>query len=182
MKDNPWIARYGCGWTDTELDRLIEIPARRIVLGAGSVEADSQALRVGLESFFLSSAQIRLLVRRLHDVAYGHAARHFPSLDVVVSGLYSPWRNCGTSKAMCLTGLAGVGKSELIAAVRRMLPAPVAVNLPGHRGLHLVAAWFINLRDGASPNTLLRQWIEPPSEVQPDFIDTAESKKKDRHH
>ena len=183
MKDNPWADRFGCAWSDPELDQLINIPAQQLLLGERSIEVDSLALRAGLQSFFISSEQIRLVVRQLYDAGYAHSNQHFTSIDQVVNGLYSvsPWQNTDKCKAICLTGLAGVGKSALIAAWRRIMPAPVPVGLPGIHGIRLVAAWFLNLRDGASPNALLRPWIEPTSEIRSDLTDMTVSRIKDKH-
>lgn len=160
MKNAQWTDRFEGKWTDAELDQLIQIPARPIVLGHGSPEHDGEILRAELKRVFTSSTQVRALLRKICEIARSHAELHFSSAESTLRGIYNshPW---GTASlpSTCLTGLAGTGKSELLSALNRLLDAKISTDLGGVKDLQLVSAWFTSLRDGSGLNSLLKPYF-----------------------
>lgn len=61
---------------------------------------------------------------------------------------------------ICLTGLAGVGKSCLLAALRKVMPEPAALysdHFAGH--ITLVSYWYASAREKISGKSLLSEFI-----------------------
>lgn len=156
MKNAPWAGRFKDFNNDAELDRLIEARAATVDIGKDTPDADSEMLRAGLERVFLSNAQVRRVLRQLFDLARSHAKSHYSSEDAYLASLYKkfPWGTT-TQPAVCLSGLAGVGKSQLLAAFERMLPPCTTIDVTGHANIPLQSAWSMTLRDGMGLNALL---------------------------
>ncbi len=77
----------------------------------------------------------------------GYAARIFTPPEVEVSPI-------------CLTGLAGVGKSQTIAALCRALPPPVALTCDLYQGtVELVSLWYASARGKAGGKQLLLDFV-----------------------
>lgn len=161
MKTAPWIARFNIALSDVELDRLIEIRAVPVKIGNDTPHADAEALQKGLERVFLSGTQVRKVLRQLLDLARSQAISHFSSKDAYLTGLYKrlPWGST-TSPAICFCGLAGVGKSQILEALTRILPLPTLLDILGHKNIPLVSAWPMTLRDGMSLNALLKPHLK----------------------
>jgi len=157
MKNAPWIARFNVDLSDAELDRLIEIRAVPVKIGNDTPQADAEALQAGLERIFLSGTQVRKVLRQLVDLARSKAISHFSSEDAFITGVYKafPWGST-TSPAICFCGLAGVGKSQILEALTRILPPPTLLDVLGHKNISLVSGWHMTLRDGISMNALLK--------------------------
>lgn len=164
MKNVPWIARFNFALSDTELDRRVEIRAVPVKIGNDTPQADAEALQAGLERVFLSGNQVRKLLRRLVDLARSQATSHFSSKDAYLTGVYQlfPWGST-TSPAICFCGLAGVGKSQILGALTRILPPPTLLDVIGHKNIPLVSAWPMTLRDGISLNALLKPHLKSSS-------------------
>lgn len=161
MKKAPWIARFSVTLSDAELDRLIEVRAVPVKIGKDTPLADAEALRAGLERVFLSGSQVRKILRQFVDLARSHATSHFPSKDAYIAGVYKPfpWGST-TSPAICFCGLAGVGKSQLLGALARILPATMLLDILEYKNIPLVSAWPMTLRDGMSLNHLLKPYLK----------------------
>lgn len=156
MKKAPWVTRFMELTSDADLDRLIEVRAICVDIGRDTPDADAEMLRAGLERVFLSGNQVRGILRQLLDLARGHARSHFPTEDAFLSGLYKPFPwGTTTRPAMCLSGLAGVGKSQVLAALMRIFPPLTTIDVVGHANIPLAAAWPMTLRDGIGLNALL---------------------------
>lgn len=77
----------------------------------------------------------------------GYAARVFKPPEVEVSPI-------------CLTGLAGVGKSQTIAALRRALPPPVKFTCDLYQGaIELNSLWYASARGKAGGRQLLLDFV-----------------------
>lgn len=157
MKNAPWITRFNVALSDAELDRLIEIRAVPVKIGKDTPHADAETLQAGLERVFLSGTQVRKVLRQLVDLARSQAISHFSSKDAYLIGVYKPFPWGSTTRpAICFCGLAGVGKSQILGALTRILPPPTLFDILGHKNIPLVPAWPMTLRDGMSLNALLK--------------------------
>lgn len=143
--------------SDDELDQLIEWNPTPMTLGNDTVEADAVHLQVALESVFKSSVQIRSIIRRLLAYGRAHASLAFPSSESYVKGLYrlDPWPDL-CAPAVCMTGLAGVGKSALLKAYARLIGSRKTLQpVLNHGSLPCEPAWMISLKDGTSLAAML---------------------------
>ena len=163
---NQWVDRFDLSISDEALDKLIEIRAESISIGYDSLEVDAELLRAALKRVFLSSVQIRKLLRELLGVARAHAKINFGAEGKYMRGLYQkePWGS-SPAPAIFLTGLAGVGKSDLLLALERALAAPTEIDVPGIKHIPLICAWQLSLRDGVGMNTLLRPNLELTNKI-----------------
>lgn len=171
MNNNPWVDRFDITISDAALDRLVEIRAESISIGSETPEVDAELLRRGLKRIFLSSVQIRKLLREMIGLARAHAKINFGSEEKYMKGLYSkePWGS-STTPAIFLTGLAGVGKSDLLLALSRGLTVSTEIDVTGIKNIPLVCAWQLSLRDGVGMNTLLRPSLDQINKTS-DFVD-----------
>lgn len=78
----------------------------------------------------------------------GYAARVFDPPEVEVSPI-------------CLNGLAGVGKSQTIAALRRALPPPTELTCDLYQGaVELISLWYASARGKAGGKQLLLDFVQ----------------------
>lgn len=161
---SPWVSRYQLGNaldTDARFGN-IERHAVAIALTARNPAADVELLEAQLKKVFICTDQCKAVLVQLLALAFGHCELHFPSAQAIVAGLYKEWpwgKEEDLPPAVVLTGLAGVGKSTLLNAFQRLLAGVVWVDLPGHKGMSLLPAWFMTLRDGTGLNDLLTPQI-----------------------
>lgn len=61
---------------------------------------------------------------------------------------------------LCLTGLAGIGKSQTIAALRKVLPQPTELSCDLYQGtVPLLSHWYASARGKASGKVLLENFV-----------------------
>lgn len=64
------------------------------------------------------------------------------------------------SAPMCLTGLAGIGKTQAVIALMKVMPPPVAYTSEHFIGIHeLKSFWYSSARDKAGGRQMLRSFI-----------------------
>lgn len=160
MIANVWTERFVLALSDEQLDQAIEVPAIPLNLRAFSVEAGAEILRSRFGQIFTSSPQTRGVIRRLVDIGFAHASSNFVSADAYVRGLYeqNPWQP-NPASAVCLTGLAGVGKTAIVRALEKLLGGPFLVDVPGHTDIPLLPGWFLTMKDGAQLIELLKPFV-----------------------
>lgn len=162
MKLRPRVAQFELAQTDAELDARIAIPARRVTLSGADPTAAAKRIGDALRAMFIPDRQAREILRHLVSLARAHAEHHFDTDDKYLAGLYSksPW---GTSRsaAICFTGQAGTGKSQILLALGRLLSMSGSFYVEGHSNLPLVAAWMMTLAKGDGLNQLLKEHVEP---------------------
>lgn len=157
MTEKPFIDAFEDVVSDEALDQLIECQTVPISLGNDTADVDMERLRVALESFFQPSVQIRSIIRCLLAYGRAHASLAYPSTESYIKGLYSlePWPDLD-APAVCMTGLAGVGKSALLKAYARLISNRKAVQpVLNHDSLPYDPVWTISLKDGTSLAAML---------------------------
>jgi hypothetical protein len=161
---NPRLGRFARAFDDLELDALIECRATPIALGRDTADMDADAFQRAAEGIFLSSPQTRRILRAFLDVARSHSEFHFKDESEYENRIYQefPW-GAEHPKAICFTGLAGIGKSQLLAALAKLLTALAVPGVVGVGGMPLVGAWLLSLKDGPGLNAILQPMIQPVS-------------------
>lgn len=162
MKLRPRVAQFELSLNDSELDARIAIPAQRVTLSGADPTAAAKLIGDALRAMFTPDRQAREILRHLISVARAHAEHHFDTDDKYLASLYSksPW-GASRSAAICFTGQAGTGKSQILLALGRLLSGSGSFHVEGHSNLPLVAAWMMTLAKGDSLNELLREHVEP---------------------
>ncbi len=166
MRLNPWQSRF---LATGGIDRYACLEQRAVAqtLRGDSIPARAQFLKVKMGEVFLCGDQASLLLDQLLSIGEGHALAHYGSFQQVLGAIYDehPWGE-NTQPALMLTGLAGVGKTELIKATRRLFADRLGrVDLPGHPNFEIVPAWFMSLKDCKTLNALLGPFIDPVTET-----------------
>lgn len=180
MKMSPRVSQYKTKWTDVDLDAAIIRPPVAVALRGTDYVAQSQVLANAIKAIFLPDPQIRSVLRELISLGAGHAEAHFETDEQYLKALYSKqYWGSSTQSAICLTGLAGVGKTEILAALHRLLFTEGHYDVPGHRGLPLEAIWSMTLARGAGVNQILREFVSPHARHLPDAAQGAEVSEKD---
>ena len=167
MKLSPRVSRFSRHWTDQEIDDVVSIRSMPVDLSGSDVVRNSELLDKAMRRIFLPDVQVRKLLRVFVSLACGHAEKHFANDCDYRTGLNSkfPWGQT-TVPAICFTGLAGSGKSALLAALGRMLGANGVTSIDGYKNLPLVSHWPVTLRDGIGLNGLLRDFLNPVLALQ----------------
>lgn len=143
MKTTPWAKRFqNLGHTEiVSRTRLVPDAVCGLDLMAAGVAA--QALHYALEAIFVPTQQCVRAIRRIIDIAEAYSQENFPDAETFMQRLYNQDRGQSIPRpAICLTGLAGCGKSALLKALRRLMPDGVCVagairRLPLRTFLHL---------------------------------------------
>lgn len=163
-EQNIWLARFD-GLQDQD-----ELIRRATVRGQPLTQIEDiplfgiqKAVQGALGSFYLpSAAEVRILMR-LIEQAMAHCWRRYADRQAYLTDLYCPYAQFESEFVAphCLTGPAGVGKTALIAALRRILPANTPLDLgPAHPKADLIGHWHIEVRDRSSPSSMLRPFVD----------------------
>jgi hypothetical protein len=121
MSDNPWLDRFeGLESAKTIIQRMEFIP--KPILGLRFLDPAAAAVELdqALKSLFLVSGQILALVLKVIPQLIHHARTNYPSRKAFLARCYSSVE-VEPYLPLCLTGLAGTGKTSLFDAFRRLL-------------------------------------------------------------
>lgn len=127
-------------------------------LGALDPRLAAELLAQALKQIFIPSG---FTIDFIHEMV-GRAALHsrtlFSSEVEYARRIYDPQES--EVIPVCLTGLAGVGKSQTIAALRKILPGPVNFTCDHYHGsVLLVSHWYASARGKASGKGLLSDFV-----------------------
>lgn len=142
MEATPWLRRFRADLTDDRIKDLVRVaPSRPDGLGANAPEVDAALLEQALRQVCEPTDSVVQGIRALLELAQGHAAAFFPSANAYWRSVFE--QDPVTQPAICLTGLAGVGKSVLIAAFCRLLQSPTPAELSATAGAALEGCWLL---------------------------------------
>ncbi|PHN22819.1 transposase [Pseudomonas sp. ICMP 561] len=111
-----------------------------------------------LKQVFIPNEFSLAFIRDMVGKAAVHNRQLFSSEAAYASKIFSP-PDVEVSP-VCLTGLAGVGKSQTIAALRKVLPTPVELSCELYEGtVTLVSHWYASARGKASGKALLEDFV-----------------------
>lgn len=163
MKMSAMAKQYSFNLADAEIDQMVSVPPKQIAWGGVDVRIRPGLLENGLRSVVLPDTQMRSLLRQLTGIVQAHAHAHMESDAVYIKALYSkkPWGHM-RSPAICFTGLQGVGKSQVLRSLSRILMARIEqMTVRGHSGIDLIPMWLMTLAKGDGLNQLLREHVDP---------------------
>jgi hypothetical protein len=159
-EESPWVSRFPSALSDSAIDRRIKIPAVPLDdLGKGTPQVDSALLAAGLKKVFVPTAALRRHLRRLIGQGRAHALMCFRDAKQFGSNVYAPTPIGWDGMAICLTGLAGVGKTELLRALGRLLGEPIVTSIPNLDGLLVVSSWTRSLREAKTLPELYMPYV-----------------------
>lgn len=184
MKTGPRALQYSLELSDEEIDELVGVPPKQLDLVDIDVLVGAGMLEAALAKVVVPDPQTRDLLRQLIAKAQAHATTNLDSDENYLKGAYSkrPWGQA-RRPAICLTGLQGVGKSELLQALGRiLLRHPGTFSVPRHLNVPLVPFWMVTLVNGDGLNELLRKYIDPLWDAeQPDAMEKPKAEKPEKN-
>lgn len=165
--DRPWTSRFNISLDDAALRRALRVKISPVEnLGALAPQEAAMRLRVALERTFVATTQIVQIVRYLTETARGYTEISYPNDVSVLNRIYQS--DCLESQvqhpAICMMGLAGTGKSQILSAFARLHHRRARVSIPNHSELELQCCWTLRLRDRATLAELLLPNLRNPPE------------------
>jgi len=160
LKSSPWLASYQLPLDEAKFRLRVEVPAVECLFPHKSRVANCEALTKSLRAVFLCDDQVKTLMEFILGIAEEHARTHYADDHAILRGIYSPnpW-GYEYVPAILLTGLAGVGKSELLLALRRFVGGPRVADLPGHSNIPHIPIGLASARAGQGLNAILERMI-----------------------
>lgn len=172
-----WIDRFPENPSDAFISSRVKIPAKPIIgLGVSSSDVDARQLEAGLKQVYFPTSNVCNILRRFSSIGRAHALEYFHDTPSYVGGLYHDLAPNTNSLPICFTGLAGVGKTELVKAFERMIGTYPAFNIAGVEGIPNIAAWYMRVNERASISQLLLPILEPTSSVS-DHLEPVSGRK-----
>lgn len=162
----PWVSRFVGDITDQEIIERVGVQPRALhALKSQSEHDAARQLERALQEVFVPTTQIVSLLRRLYATARAYTIEAYPTMDTYLRGIYSigsrePWQ-----AAICITGLAGVGKSAVFKALSRLMPETCDVDVPGHANITARSLERLIMPPGLTSMASLLRETELGSEV-----------------
>ncbi|PPC83155.1 MAG: hypothetical protein CTY38_04795 [Methylotenera sp.] len=160
--NNPWSDRY-IPLLDSdfikEASRLNPEPVDD--LHFLNVELACSRLKNTLEATFYPTKQCVNILQRLAGVAYAYAVDAYPSSHEFISRIYSVDKEDPVaSRPICLTGLAGIGKSEILKAFKRIAGQEIYVEIDRHHPpFQIRGVPLLTLKTHNSPNVIAKSLL-----------------------
>ncbi|WP_447652312.1 AAA family ATPase [Pseudomonas abietaniphila] len=111
-----------------------------------------------LKQIFIPNEFSLAFIKSMVGKASMHSQRLFASEAIYSSNVFHPPEV--EVSPICLTGLAGVGKSQTIAALRKVLPPPMEFSCDLFDGsVPLTSDWYASARGKASGKALLEHFV-----------------------
>ncbi|MFC5694514.1 AAA family ATPase [Pseudomonas sp. GCM10022186] len=148
------------GLTDTNRIREIVTVRPNPVADLGALETPvgAEKLSNALKEIYLPNQFSIDLIKEMVGRAVLYCREVFDSEKSYLSRVYSPPDS--EVAPICLTGLAGVGKSQTIKALKKVLPSPVGLSLNHFEGVHkLTSHWYVSARGKAGGKQILADFI-----------------------
>lgn len=149
LPDTPWVSRFLPLLDKVEIKRRALRPATQLVgLNELPVTTACSLLANELKQVFYPSTQVVDILHQLIEMALTHSLQHYPDEQTYLDWIYkkeSPLPDF--MFPLCLTGLAGIGKSGVAKALGRILPADDVISCSTDEVKHpLKSLWEIAIR------------------------------------
>lgn len=133
-------------------------PEPTTALESLDVMVAAETLSNKLKQIFIPNEFSLTFIKEMVGRASMHSQRLFASEAVYSSNVFHPPEV--EVSPLCLTGLAGVGKSQTIAALRKVLPPPMEFSCDlFHGSVTLTSDWYASARGKASGKALLEHFV-----------------------
>lgn len=156
---NVWIDRFDTALRDDELVKRITVAGRPATgLHELAPAHAAEELRRRMEAIFIPDDQAIRLIRRVLGVARGHAEHYYPDRQSYLRGINGARPPLSEAPVICVSGLAGTGKSEIAKAMRRFFQdGPTADPGSGYQPVSLESGWHVSVENATSLKSLLEQ-------------------------
>ena len=155
---NPWVAPFLVSSSDSLIrSRALLLPEPIVGLEKLDPTQATFLIQKTLDVCFVPTENAVAVMRTILDLSIAQALQRFVSVDAYISKISSPTFSISPGPIYCLTGLAGVGKSSLLAAVRRLVTTQGSVQIPGHGSHPLVPYGIVELTSSWGEKEIVRQ-------------------------
>lgn len=156
---NIFSTRFVGSATLSEIRRLITVhPDPLIGLEELSPALAAERLSEALKAIFLPNQFSLDFIKDCIDRARSFSTENFSSDQQYQQRLYHPPEN--EAFPICLTGLAGVGKSQTISALMKVMPGPAPYTSAHYHEPHnLISYWYASARGKAGGRQLLEDFL-----------------------
>jgi len=158
MNFNLWTDRFAKLRSDEDINRLVSVrPPEVVGLEKFSPDISASILDTQLQSIYLPNSFALKLLREINDLAYTHCYVGYKNEQQYKRQLYSP----ATTEyfPICLTGFAGIGKSQLLKAIPRMFPQDTDLFIEGVGKVPLKTLWHVNMKNKKGAKQVLHDFI-----------------------
>lgn len=159
---NPWASRFLKIDDDAIRVSTLRSPKRINDLDSYHVEVACKLIEAEYNSVFVPTTQVVQIINTLINVMIGHFESIYTDNKSFVQGCYSkdvPLPEF--SFPICLTGLAGVGKSALIYALMRLFPYLDDIMVDEyHPPFQRSSPWFLDVNKHTKLSTMLASLLE----------------------
>lgn len=119
---------------------------------------DAEQLFDRLKDIYLPNEFSLDFIQEMVSLAHLHSRKIFSSEAGYAKNIFTPPE--AEVYPICLTGLAGVGKTQTIAALRRAMPPPIEFACDLYQGsIELTSLWYASARGKASGKQLLLDFV-----------------------
>lgn len=158
---NPWVDRFLPLYEEVEIIKRTKIDPKPLQgLEKLHVELASNSLKKAMERVFVPTKQAIEILQQLVGEAHTHAYNQYLMGVPYIAGCMSNESPLPDSyPAICLTGYAGNGKSEILKALSRLLSEVYFVEIDANRKIKIQAHWGVKLRAATTTVELLTAFL-----------------------
>jgi hypothetical protein len=148
----------GCSDINEIREKVTVRPDPVQALGDLDTMMGAEVLADALKQIYLPNEFSLGFIKEMVGRASLYSRKLFESQTAYLSRIYNPPEV--EVAPVCLTGLAGIGKSQTIAALRKVLPPPLGFTCDHFEGtLQLVSYWYASARGKAGGRQLLADFV-----------------------
>lgn len=140
----------------------LRVPPREDLASVPPFLIDSE-VKSHLSNLYIPSTEEVALIQKFVGMAKAHRYRNYTDRKDYLRRVYARGADEPIFlEPVCLTGPAGVGKSSLMRAVQRILPAPLEITLgPAHGHTRVTSSWLITAEAKSSFAQMLGPYVRP---------------------
>lgn len=159
FNESPWVTRYASCLSRDEVRRRAEVrPTRISAPEDGAVSIASEVIERALKSIFYPSERRLNILCEWVGLACEHSKTNYSSQRAFIEGIYGPQAPLpGFFFPLCLTGLAGTGKSAMLNAFARVSPPDSHVKFEDGSAVPLEASRILTVHANNTPKEMLVQ-------------------------
>ena len=152
----PLASRFKTDMSDKAMDALLRVHIAPLLDLAGmSPDQAEFRLEEAWKALVVPSTQMRLVIRKIATAAQQYSEAVYADEKTFLRNVYAPPLGGTSNFPICLTGLAGIGKSQIIAGFSRVYSKDLSLSLPGHTDFSISSAWHIAVRSDVGAKRLL---------------------------
>lgn len=158
MPDNPWAERFAPLLDAGEIFQRAKVTVPPLHdLCRLPDEAAHERLESALKQVFYPTTQCVAILQEWAGLAYAHCLSRYPSRRAFLTAVYADSPPLPDAvQPICFTGMAGLGKTQIIRAFQRIQVADVSVTVDTHHDpFPLESLWVTEVKARNSPQQVL---------------------------